>query len=142
MKKFVLCTALALVALSSHAGPGEDRQKSFKQILRSFEPMGVMLRGTSFHKDSFAQHADALKAASAAPFAMFKPGSIDDTSRAKPTIWSEPAKWKSEQDKFLQAVNQLQATAKGNDLAAVRRDYNAVASSCKSCHDSFRGPVR
>lgn len=142
MKKILLLATLALLATTSQAGPGEDRQKAFKQVLRSFEPMGVMLRGSGYRKDAFIQHADALKTVAAAPFGQFKPGTIDDVSRAKPAIWSEPAKWKAEQDKFLLAVGQLQKTARGDDLAAIRRDYGAVAASCKACHDSFRGPMR
>lgn len=142
MKKILLLATLALLATTSQAGPGEDRQKAFKQVLRSFEPMGVMLRGSGYRKDVFIKHADALKAVAAAPFSQFKPGTIDDVSRAKPAIWSEPAKWKAEQDKFLLAVDQLQKTARGDDLAAIRRDYGAVAASCKACHDSFRGPMR
>lgn len=142
MKKLVLLATLALIATASHAGPGEDRQASFKKILRSFEPMGVMLRGSGYRKDTFIQHADALKAASAAPFTQFKPGTIDDVSRAKPAIWSEPVKWKAEQDKFLLAVGQLQTSARGSDLDAIRRSYDAVSQSCKSCHDSFRGPKK
>ena len=143
MKKLILiaCIATTLPAVS-HAGPGEDRQKAFKQILRSFEPMGVMLRNSSYRKEVFSKHADALKAAAPTPFMLFKPNTIDDVSRSKPEIWTQPAKWKTETDKFTLAVNTLQGSAKGDDLAAIRRDYGAVAASCKSCHDAFRGPIR
>ncbi len=142
MKKSTTALILALLCSSAIAGPGEDRQKSFKKVLLSFEPIGVMLRDGPFRQDQFVKHADALKAAAAAPFALFKPNSIDDVSRAKPEIWSQPAKFKAEQDKFLVAVNALQAGARSDDLATVRIKYAAVAQSCKSCHDSFRGPKK
>lgn len=142
MKKSTTALILALLCSSAMAGPGEDRQKSFKKVLLSFEPIGVMLRDGPFRQDQFIKHADALKAAAPVPFTLFKPNSIDDVSRAKAEIWSQPAKFKAEQDKFLAAVNALQAGARSDDLAAVRIKYTAVTQSCKSCHDSFRGPKK
>lgn len=142
MKKVVICLVTLLAAAQAFAGPGEDRQKSFKKALIHFEPIGVMLRDGPFRKDQFIQHADALKAVAAAPFALFQPNTIDDVSRAKPEIWTQPAKWKAEQDKFLQAVNALQAGARTDDVATIRNKYNAIAQSCKSCHDAFRGPKK
>lgn len=142
MKTLTTALLLSLLCSSALAGPGEDRQKSFKKVLLSFEPIGVMLRDGPFRKDLFIKHADALKAAAPAPFMLFKPNTIDDVSRAKPEIWSQPAKFKAEQDKFINAVNALQAGAQTDDLATVRNKYAAVAASCKSCHDSFRGPKR
>lgn len=142
MKKLTATLLLALLCHSAIAGPGEDRQKSFKKVLLSFEPIGVMLRDGPFRKDQFIKNADALKAAAPVPFTMFKPGTIDDVSRAKPEIWSQPAKFKAAQDKFLAAVDALQAGARSDDLATVRNKYAAVTESCKSCHDSFRGPKR
>ncbi|MFC3531316.1 c-type cytochrome [Vogesella facilis] len=142
MKKSTTALILALLCSSALASPGEDRQKSFKKVLLSFEPIGVMLRDGPFRQDQFIKHADALKAAAPAPFTLFKPNSIDDVSRAKTEIWSQPAKFKAEQDKFLLAVNALQAGARSDDLAAVRIKYSAVAQSCKSCHDGFRGPKK
>ncbi len=143
MKKLVLLAVLAAsLPAISHAESGAERQKSFKTVLRNFEPMGVLLRSGGFHKDVFAKHADAMKATAAAPFAQFKSNAIDDVSRAKPEIWTQPAKWKAEESKFLQAVDSLHKSAQTDDLAAIRRDYAAVSASCKSCHDSFRGPIR
>lgn len=142
MKKLTATLILTLLCASAVAGPGEDRQKSFKKILLNFEPIGVMLRDGPFRKDQFIKNADDLKAVAAVPFTLFKPGTIDDVSRAKPEIWSQPAKFKAAQDKFLAAVNALQAGARSDDLATVRNKYAAVADSCKSCHDTFRGPKR
>ena len=142
MKILSTTLLLALLASHAHAGPGEDRQKSFKKMLLQFEPIGVMLRDGPFRQAQFIQHADALKATAGAPFPLFTAGSIDDVSRAKAEIWSQPARWQAERNKFLAAVNTLQAGARSDDLATVRAKYNAVAASCKSCHDAFRGPKK
>lgn len=142
MKKLFAVLLLSALSAQAMAGAGEVRQKSFKKILLSYEPIGVMLRDGPFRKEQFVKHADALKLAAAAPFGLFAPGSIDEISRAKPEIWSQPAKWKAEETRFLQAVAALQAGARSDDLATVRNKYNAVTQSCKSCHDAFRGPKK
>jgi len=142
MKKLITAVLLSAVCLHAMAGAGEDRQKSFKKILLSYEPIGVMLRDGPFRKDQFVKQADALKLAASTPFGLFAPGSVDGVSRAKPEIWSQPAKWKQEQDRFLLAVAALQDGARTDDLATVRNKYAAVTQSCKSCHDAFRGPKK
>ena len=115
--------------------------QAFKALLRDFEPMGVMLRERdSFRKDSFATHAEALKQIADAPFQHFPAGSAG--GRAKPEIWSQPQRFADERARFLQAVDQLASSARGDDTAAIRRNYGAVAQSCKSCHDAFREPER
>ena len=142
MKKLMIAVVLAAVGMQAVAGVGEDRQRSFKKMLLSYEPIGVMLRDGPFRKDQFIKHANALKLAAPVPFTQFAPGTVDDVSRAKPEIWQQPARWKQEETRFLQAVSALQAGAANDDLAMVRNKYNAISQSCKSCHDAFRGPKK
>lgn len=142
MKKLLLASLLAALSAPLLAAPGGvERQQAFKKVLLQFEPMGVVVRGRDpYNKAQFITRADALKLAAVQPFALFVPNSIDAKSRAKPEIWSQPAKFKAEKDKFLQAVNNLDTAAHSGDLNAIRKNYDLVAQSCKSCHDSFRGP--
>lgn len=134
---------LLVLALPAIASSGEQRQQSFKNILRAFEPMGLVARDRApYRKDEFIKQADALKQIAAIPFTQFTPNSIDAKSRAKPEIWSQPEKFKAEQQKFLTAVNELDTAAKSGDIANIKRSYGMVAQSCKSCHDSFRGPKK
>lgn len=142
MKKLLLSALIATFTLPALANPGGvERQQAFKKILLQFEPMGVTLRGGStFNRAAFVQHADALKLAAAQPFGMFPPNSIDAKSRAKPEIWTQPAKFAAAKDNFLKSVDALAAAAHNGDMNALRQRYSAVTQSCKSCHDSFRGP--
>ncbi|WP_293765543.1 cytochrome c [uncultured Aquitalea sp.] len=145
MKKILaalLLTALAIPAAMADS-PTEVRTQSFKKILRAFEPMGMVVRDRDpYNKDAFIKQADTLKQLSAEPFNHFPQGSIDGKSRAKPEIWSQPAKFQSAKDNFLKSVNDLSSTARSGDLAAIKKSYGVVAQSCKACHDSFRGPER
>jgi cytochrome c556 len=133
---------LALATLPAFANPGgADRQHAFKKILLQFEPMGVIVRGRNpYNKASFIQYADALKLVAPQPFTLFPANSIDSGSRAKPTIWSQPAQFKEKKDNFLKAVDDMDAAAHAGGLANVSKAYNTLAQSCKACHDSFRGP--
>ncbi|WP_133683172.1 c-type cytochrome [Paludibacterium purpuratum] len=142
MKKLLLTTLLAILAMPVAAEPGgAERQQAFKKILQQFEPMGVVVRGRApYNKADFIQHADALKLAATQPFTLFAPHSIDAKSRAKPEIWSQPAKFQTAKENFLKAVDDLDAAAHNADLATIRKQYDLVSQSCKTCHDSFRGP--
>ena len=140
-------TALLLVAMAIPAAmadsPAEIRTQSFKKILRAFEPMGMVVRDRDpYNKAKFIAMADSLKLVSAEPFNHFPAGSIDEKSRAKPEIWSQPAKFQAARDTFLKAVNDLDSTAHNGDLASIKKSYGVVAQSCKACHDSFRGPEK
>jgi cytochrome c556 len=142
MKRILLTGLLALAALPAFANPGgAERQHAFKQILLQFEPMGIVVRGRNpYNKAQFIQYADALKLVAAQPFNLFPANSIDSGSRAKPEIWSQPTKFQQQKEAFLKAVNDLDAAAHAGDLANISKSYNIAAQSCKSCHDSFRGP--
>jgi cytochrome c556 len=140
-------TALLLAALAIPAAmadsPAQIRTQSFKKILRAFEPMGMVVRDRDpYNKAKFIAMADSLKQISAEPFNHFPANSIDDKSRAKPEIWSQPAKFQAARDTFLKAVNDLDSTAHNGDLASIKKSYGVVAQSCKACHDSFRGPEK
>jgi cytochrome c556 len=142
VKKLLIFALLATITLQVQAAPGgEERQQAFKNVLRHFEPMGMVLRGRApFNKAEFAQQAAALKLAAQQAVTLFPANSIDSKSRAKAEIWSQPAKFKTARDNFISSVEQLDTAAHGNDLASIRNSYDRVAQTCKACHDSFRGP--
>ncbi|MGL6071327.1 c-type cytochrome, partial [Craterilacuibacter sp.] len=140
-RTLILC-ALLSTNLAFADTPAETRVKDFKTILRSFEPMGVVIRGRDpYRKDAFIKQADALKLAANAPFAHFPAGSSAN-SRAKANIWSEPARFNSEKNQFISRVNGLSSAAQAGDIAAIRQAYGQIAQSCKSCHDAFRAPEK
>ena len=69
MFRFILPSLLCVLTLGACSGPVEDtrpgqpvkhRQDAFKAMLRSFEPMGVMLRTHSYRADEFARLANEL----------------------------------------------------------------------------------
>ena len=145
MKKLLTVLLLGAIAapLALADTPAETRTKSFKKILLSFEPMGMVVRGRDpYQKEAFIRQADALKQIAAEPFNHFPANSISGKSRAKPEIWSQPAKFQADKDAFLKSVSELNQVAHNGDLAAIKKSYGTVAQSCKACHDAFRGPEK
>ena len=117
------------------------RQQAFKKMLRTFEPMGVTLRGfTPYNQAQFLRQAELLQQLSHEPWLHFTAGTTGGKSRAKPEIWSKPAEFKTEQQRFLTAVDALTQSAKGDDLKDLRAKYGAISESCKHCHDTYRLP--
>ncbi|CUA84268.1 Cytochrome c556 [Gulbenkiania indica] len=138
---WLMLGAVAAPALA--ATPTEARVTAFKTMLRTFEPMGLVVREQEpYRKDAFAKQAATLKTLAAEPFKYFPAGSADAKSRAKPEIWSQAPRFAEARTRFLTAVDGLNAAAQTGDRAAIRKAYGEVAQGCKSCHDAFRGPEK
>lgn len=117
--------------------PVQSRQDAFHEILREFEPMGVMLRTRTYQAEPFARHAERLYALRNTPWPHFGPDTLYPPSKAKPAVWSEPERFAAERDAFLAAVEALRAVAR--DEEAARPAYFKLHETCKSCHDHFKG---
>ena len=134
---------LTLTATAFAADPSQERQSAFKTMLRTFEPMGVVVRGRDpYIAKQFLQQSETLRTLARQPFTHFASPGNDPKNRAKSTIWSQPAQFQHERDQFYSRVDALTAAAKTGQLPAVRTAYGNVAQSCKSCHDAFRGPLK
>lgn len=143
---FVL-PALAAALLTACAPEPEDtrpgqpvahRRAAFKEILRAFEPMGVMLREDRYEPAKFKSLVDGLMARREAPWPYFQPDTLYPPSHAKPEVWSQPDRFAQEKQAFMDATDKLAAAAGTQDKAAVAKAYAAVADSCKRCHDDFK----
>ncbi len=125
----------------NHPGqPVTKRKLVFKQILRTLEPMGQTVRGTNpYDSAQFLDLANQLQTLSTQPWVYFTPDSNYPPTRAKPDVWSKPDAFKQAQQKFIGATAVLATAAKSGNLDTIRPAFNAVESSCKACHQQFRG---
>jgi cytochrome c556 len=149
MMKNRIYQALALVSLIFVAACGEvedtrpgqpvkTRQEAFKEIIRSFEPMGVMLREKRYEEDRFLSLATRLVERRDAPWAHFGPDTNYPPTKATERVWQEPERFIAEKEKFLAATDALLAAARSKDKTAVEKTYQAVYDSCQSCHKPFK----
>lgn len=129
--------------VDTHPGqPVTKRRALLHETLRTFEPMGIVLRGKNpYVAANFLALADKLQTLSKEPWIYFPPGSTYAPSRAKPAVWQQSAQFKLAQDTYIKAVASLDVTAKAGNLDLIRPAYMHVRDSCAACHKAFRGPL-
>lgn len=118
--------------------PVKTRQQAFKDIIKVFEPMGVMLREKRYEPEKFLRLASALHEKRDAPWAHFGPDTNYPPTKSTPLVWEDSARFNQEKDKFLAATDALLAAAKTQDEAKIQVAYDAVYASCQDCHKPFK----
>ena len=118
--------------------PVKQRQTAFKDIIKSFEPMGVMLRKGSYDAERIEKFTAELIAKRDLPWSHFGPDTHYPPTKATAEVWSKPAEFEQEKQAFIAATDKLQAAVQSKDKAQVSAAYDAVHDSCKSCHKTFK----
>ena len=118
--------------------PVKHRQQAFKDIIKSFEPMGVMLRKGSFDAERFDKLSAELVAKREGPWSYFGADTNYPPTKATGEVWSKAAEFEQEKQAFIAATDKLQAAVQSKDKAQVGAAYDAVHDSCKSCHKTFK----
>jgi len=138
------CLVLAGCGPKPDTHPGQPvtkRRALLQETMRTFEPMGIVVRGKNpYVATDFQTLANKLQTLSTQPWVYFPPGSTYAPSRAKPVVWQHAAQFKQAQDTYIKAVSSLAATAKTGNLDLIRPAYKHVSESCAACHKTFRGP--
>lgn len=139
----ILCALACLAACGpvQDTRPGQPvahRQAAFKEILKTFEPLGVLLREDRFDAEAARTMADALVARRAAPWEYFAAGTDYPPSHAKPGVWQAADKFAAAKEDFFKASDALVLAAKSGDKHQVAQAYAAVSDSCKRCHQDFK----
>ena len=146
VRALLLATLLGLTAcgpdIPPDTFPGQpvtQRRDIFKQMLRAFEPMGLMVRGKApYSAEKFAAHAAELARLSELPWAHFPTGSLYPPSKAKPVVWDKADEFAKAQKQYLAAVGALNNAAKAQPAQPPVAIYEQVLESCSSCHKAFR----
>ncbi len=147
MSRLTLPSLLLLLTLSACNSPVEDtrpgqpvkhRQDAFKFMLRSFEPMGTMLRTDDYQADEFARLANELLSRRDAPWTYFVADTVYPPTKAKAAVWEHPQEFESERQKFYELTDALAVAAQTRDKAVAQAAYEKVYASCKSCHKDFK----
>lgn len=109
-------------------------------MMPEFSSMGKMVKGEeTYNVDTFKELSAKFVVSSKKPFEFFQ-NDPQGNGDALPNIWQQADKFKAEQDKFLAAVEKLNASAQTGNLDEIKAAYGEAGASCKSCHDTFRRP--
>jgi cytochrome c556 len=145
LNKSLLVAAAALLVASAHAqfAKPEDAYKYRASVMTlqgaHMGRINAQLKSGTPHMQVISENVALLDTLNKLFFTAFPEGSdMVASSRAKPEIWTEPAKFKQYADKLNTEVIRLSAAAKTGDPAATRSAFSSVAQACKACHDDFR----
>lgn len=152
MPRFLLLTVItASLALTACSGEPQDthpdqpvtkRKAVFKQMLRTLEPMGMVVREReNYNSQAFLSDAKKLKQLASEPWAHFTPDSNYPPTRAKPEVWQQPDDFTHARQKLEESTEKLLKAAESGNMALIRPALNSVEESCKSCHQQFRGKI-
>lgn len=118
--------------------PVKTRQNAFKEIIRSFEPMGKMLREDRYEADRFLMFAESLVARRDAPWSHFGPDTNYPPTKATAEVWGQPAEFEKNRQAFIDATGKLLEAARSKDRKQVEAPYKAVHETCQTCHRTFK----
>ncbi|VVP29556.1 hypothetical protein PS880_04266 [Pseudomonas fluorescens] len=121
--------------------PLGQRKAIFKQMLKTGEDLGGMLRGRiAFDGQKFADGAVTLDALSREPWKHFPQVREEDHTSAKDNVWQQQARFQ-EMSRDLEAAtgelviaSQVQPYKVSNLGPAVQK----VEDACSACHKQFR----
>lgn len=147
MRKTTAALLVSVLALSACGGeepdtrPGQPvahRRAAFKEIIKVFEPMGVMLRTDKYEPKQFRALSEQLMTLRDEPWKYFKPDTLYPPSRATAAVWEDPAKFAADKQAFFDATDKLAVVAGSADEKQVAAAYEAVQDTCKNCHKTFK----
>lgn len=115
------------------------RQAAFQVLSTHVQRAGAMAKGEiPFDKPAAETNAALIEMLSRQLATAFPPGSDMAPSKAKPEVWQEVAQFKTHGDQWQGAAAKLSSAARSGDANAFKTAFNALAQTCKSCHDSYR----
>jgi cytochrome c556 len=143
----LFCLGLAFALALTGCGEVEDtrpgqpvkqRQMAFKEIVKAFEPMGVMLRKGRYDADKFLPMAEKLIEKRDGPWSHFGPDTNYPPTKATAELWKQSEEFAKDKQAFLTATDTLLAAAQRKDKAQVEMAYDLVHEACKTCHKQFK----
>jgi cytochrome c556 len=101
--------------------------------------LGGMVNGRApFDAKVAADSAELVRLLSHLPWSAFGPGTDKGAATdAKPSIWTEQAKFKELAEKMQAEVAKLAVAAKAGNLDSLKAAYAPARDACKACHDAF-----
>ncbi len=125
----------------TYAGPIEDRQAAMKAVGESTKALaGVVTGKRAFVGELVERHGDRILRSFITARKLFNNGVETKGSTAKSTIWSNPTEFSRIFDGGIAGAKAAAAAGTNSDPAALKAAFRQLATSCKSCHESFRLP--
>jgi cytochrome c556 len=143
--RYIMSIALTIATLGgfgsalAHSGATgivKERMDMFKRSQKNLKAIKSHIRAEDY--GSLAKLADEIREWAIKMPEYFPEGSNIKPSEASPKIWEDFSGFKRAAMKNETATKRLIAAAEAGDQTAVVEGFKAVASSCKSCHQSYK----
>ena len=149
MKNWKSCTVLAGLLSAAWVMPAwsqarpevpvKQRQSAMNLQGKYFYPIRNMAQGkVAYDANTVSRNVGFLDALSKMPWDGFTPATKDVKSGATPAVFTDTAKFKESQDRYMAEVTRLVEITRKGDEAATKAQILAVNKSCDGCHDTFR----
>jgi len=138
---FLIFLALAACGEVEDTRPGQPvkhRQTAFKEMLKTFEPMGTQLRTNRYEPEKFEKLATDLMTLREAPWSHFGPETNYPPTKAKPEVWSNTEEFAKQKRAFMVATDELLTAARTRQRPAAEAAYIKAYEHCQSCHKAFK----
>jgi cytochrome c556 len=118
--------------------PVAHRRAAFTEILKAFEPMGVMLRTDAYDPKRFQALSRQLLDRRDGPWAYFGADTLYPPSNAKAEVWLDGATFAADKQAFFDTTTKLAGIAGTPDKTQAAAAYHAVEDTCRNCHKAFK----
>jgi cytochrome c556 len=139
---FAACAGLAVAQEDFDPQPViEGRQSALRDIGGAFKGINDELKKPQPSLPTIRMYAKQIEELSRQQKLWFPPGTgpeSDIETAAKPEIWQQPAKFKAGQVAMGEQAAKLAKVAAGDDVKAIKAQWQALGQTCKGCHDTFR----
>jgi cytochrome c556 len=133
--------ATALPAAAQFQKPEDAikyRQSAMFVMANHFGRIGAMVQGkVPFDAGAAAANAEIVATLSKLPFAGFIEGTQAGNTKAKPSVWTDRAKFDAGATKMQEAAAKLSVAAKSGNLDQIKAAFGPTAQACKACHDDY-----
>lgn len=138
---------IAASAQTSVAASGADAIEYRKEVYHAtgghMSAMKLILQGKAGRAEDLVPHAEAMVRLSMIGLHIFPEGSGPEAgkTRAKAEIWTDTAKFKEAQERWITKAETLLAVAKTGDMKKAFAAFGDMGKNgCGGCHKPFRGP--
>jgi cytochrome c556 len=137
-----LATVFAATAYSQARPETQVRQRQAAMILQGkyFYPIRAQAQGkTAYDPSIVSRNVGYLEQLARMPWDGFTPATKDLKSQSTPAVFTDTAKFKEGQDRYVaEVVKLVDLTRSRGDEAAIRAQILAVDKTCNACHETFR----
>ncbi|WP_434516109.1 cytochrome c [Dechloromonas sp. ARDL1] len=139
MSALLAFSASLWAEVARYEEPIRYRRAVMTMIKRHYEQVSAMAKGkAAMNREELNRHANYLEMLSRASIDGFVAGSHEGETKAKPEIWQDWPRFRSQIEKFQADATRLKEIARGGNLEALKTAVSDMTRTCKNCHDDYK----